>query len=96
MDILPSKPSSLEDAYEDRKGLVDWLFPHFRAFMSNQYYVDSIYSDRLIGFALNYPAIQNGETSYARLHVQEFHLPEIKEWEKTKIEFVQTKFYHGP
>ncbi|KAM0147699.1 hypothetical protein ACHAPG_010435 [Botrytis cinerea] len=96
MDILPSKPSSLEDAYEDRKGLVDWLFPHFRAFMSNQYYMDSIYSDRLIGFALNYPAIQNGETSYARLHVQEFHLPEIKEWEKTKIEFVRTKFYHGP
>lgn len=86
MDILPSKPSSLEDAYEDRKGLVDWLFRHFRAFMSN----------RLIGFALNYPAIPNGETSYIRLNVQEFHLPEIKEWEKTKTEFVRTKFYHGP
>ncbi|KAM0311491.1 hypothetical protein ACHAO8_007100 [Botrytis cinerea] len=86
MDILLSEPSSLEDAYEDRMELVNWLFRHFRAFMSN----------RLIGFALNYPAIPNGETSYIRLNVQEFHLPEIKEWEKTKTEFVRTKFYHGP
>ncbi|KAM0144886.1 hypothetical protein ACHAP3_000005 [Botrytis cinerea] len=86
MDILLSEPSSLEDAYEDRMELVNWLFRHFRAFMSN----------RLIGFALNYPAIPNGETSYIRLNVQEFHLPEIKGWEKTKTEFVRTKFYHGP
>ncbi|EMR85035.1 hypothetical protein BcDW1_6339 [Botrytis cinerea BcDW1] len=96
MDILLSEPSSLEDAYEDRMELVNWLFRHFRAFMSNQDYVESIYSDRLIGFALNYPAIPNGETSYIRLNVQEFHLPEIKEWEKIKTEFVRTKFYHGP
>ncbi|TEY34369.1 hypothetical protein BOTCAL_0631g00090 [Botryotinia calthae] len=95
IDIFLSKPSSLEAAYEDRMELVDWLFQHFRAYMSNQDYVEPIYSDRLIGFALNYPAIPNGETSYTRLNVQEFHLPEIKEWEKTKTEFVRNKFYNG-
>ncbi|KAF7911540.1 uncharacterized protein EAE98_012010 [Botrytis deweyae] len=97
MDILPPKSSyQQEDRWEDHKALVDFLFQYFQAHMSNQDYVNSIYSDRLIGFALNYPAIPNGETSYSRLDIQEFHLPEIKKWEMFKTKIVRTKFYHGP
>ncbi|KAF7946453.1 hypothetical protein EAE96_009451 [Botrytis aclada] len=96
MDILLSEPSSQEDALKDRKGFVDFLFSHLQLRMSHQDSVKFIYSDRLIGFALNYPAIRNGETSYSRLYIQEFHLPQIKEWETMKTRFVRTKFYHGP
>ncbi|THV43806.1 hypothetical protein BGAL_0899g00010 [Botrytis galanthina] len=97
MNILPPISScQQEDRWEDHKGLVDFLFEHFQAHMSVRDYVKSIYSDRLIGFALNYPAIPNGETSYNRLDIQEFHLPEIKKWEIFKTKIVQTKFYHGP
>ncbi|KAF5872765.1 uncharacterized protein Bfra_006128 [Botrytis fragariae] len=95
MDILPPKSSSQEDRLEDRKGLVDFLFQQFQAYMSNQDYVKSIYFDRLIGFALNHPAIPDGETSYSRIDIQEFHLPEKKR-ETLKTKIVQTKFYHGP
>ncbi|TGO06949.1 hypothetical protein BTUL_0380g00020 [Botrytis tulipae] len=97
MDILPPKSfCQQDDRWEDHKALVDFLFQRFQAHMSVRDYVKSIYSDRLIGFALNYPAIPNGETPYNRLDIQEFHLPEIKKWEMFKTKIVQTKFYHGP
>ncbi|KAF7928961.1 uncharacterized protein EAE97_009803 [Botrytis byssoidea] len=97
IDILQSESSSPEEALEDEKEFVDFLFKHLEAIHTTDLdYVRSIYSDRLIGFALKYPAIPDGETSYSRLDIQKFHLPEVENLETFRTKLISTKFYHGP